>query len=838
MKKIIQFFVLSLVFATQINAQAILPASWNFSNPSIANPPAGFTLNILLGTDTRTTYSPGVGDNIAARLDFTGEFIQVNVNDKPGNVSYYLRGTAISPNPPFTGSFKIQESVNGQIWTDVRTLTSMTSGFTRYQDALQAATRFVRFFYNEKQANSNVGLDSILITAAPAPVTPVLVLKHLGKTLVNGANFVSGNASNTPLVIQNGGTSQVLLVDSVRFIGLNASDFSVTNLPDSVPFGQAKGFNISFNPGANGSRFATMLLYTNDPDKRSFSLSLYGIGGSLATEPSGNAQAINFASVKSYGYATQLNASNKLAEKYLILRKLGSAITETPTDGQSYKRGDYIGSAQVEIVADSSIVFNPNYILANQTYHYAVYSFNGPAGYENYLTSTSLKNSVSTSGKTPGNYYQGINPANANFVTSLTARINPHDTVFYSSYIPRLVNPWIARDTSNSKKVVTCVYTGHQFLYDEPFLWAAGNNGAVLTREHTWPQSWMPSNQGNPDWPNAPGTTSELPEYNDLHNLFPAHQTNANARRSNNPFHEVVTPTYTSPTGFGMLGKDSFNITSYEPRPEQKGDIARALYYMAVCYNGSRGNSWTIPNQQSLTILKQWHQMDPPDAFEIARNEYIAVEQGNRNPFIDFPEWADRINFRTMAYIPGDSIPPLPKSIVITEPTVSSSWKKGEIVNIAYTYQNIDSVTVLFSEDSMATWMNLGLSNLPTTTNPIKFTIANFFTKPYGVLIVKESAGKTADTSVYFMLEMANGLNSRFEPTNLIVYPNPASAKVTIETSGTAKVQRISVIDLQGRLLASESANSINVEALQNGIYLLQIETNFGVLYKKFEKQH
>jgi hypothetical protein len=51
MKKIIQFFVLSLVFATQINAQAILPASWNFSNPSIANPPAGFTLNILLGTD-------------------------------------------------------------------------------------------------------------------------------------------------------------------------------------------------------------------------------------------------------------------------------------------------------------------------------------------------------------------------------------------------------------------------------------------------------------------------------------------------------------------------------------------------------------------------------------------------------------------------------------------------------------------------------------------------------------------------------------------------------------------------------------------------------------------
>ena len=834
MKKIIQFFVLSLVFATQINAQAILPASWNFKNPTISNPPTGWTLG--LGTNGNLTYSSGVGDSISARLDATGEFISIQVADKPGNLSFYLRGTGFGANPPFSGNFKVQESVDGQNWLDVKSFTSMTATFVRHQDALQATSRFIRFFYTQKVDGSNVSLDSVLITPAPAPTTPVLIVKHLGNALVNGSNFVTGNSSTTAMLLENGGTSQVLLVDSVRFNGINASDFSVSNLPDSIPFGQAKGFNISFTAGANGSRFATMLLYTNDPDKRLFSLSLYGIGGNLATEPNLNAQAINFASIKSYGYTTQLNANYKAAEKYIVLRKLGSAITEMPVDGRSYKRGDFIGSAQVEIVADSSIVFNPNYILANQTYHYAVYSFNGPAGFENYLTSTSLKNSVSTSGKTPSNYYQGINPANANFVTSLTARINPHDTVFYSNYIPRVVNPWLGRDTSFGKKVVTCVYTGHQFVYDDPFLWANGNNGAVLTREHTWPQSWMPSNQGNPDWPNAPGTTSELPEYNDLHNLFPAHQTNANARRSNNPFHEVVTPTYTSPTGFGMLGKDSFNITSYEPRPEQKGDIARALYYMAVCYNGSRGNSWTIPNQQSLTILKQWHQMDPPDAFEIARNEYIAVEQGNRNPFIDFPEWADRINFRTMAYIPGDSIPPLPKSIVITEPTVSSSWKKGEIVNIAYTYQNIDSVTVLFSEDSMATWMNLGLSNLPTTTNPIKFTIANFFTKPYGVLIVKESAGKTADTSVYFMLEMANGLNSRFEPTNLIVYPNPASTKVTVETIGTAKVQRVSVLDLQGRLLTSEFSNSILVDGLQHGIYVLQIETNLGINYRKFEK--
>ncbi len=843
MKKFFLGLVAFIGLSLTISAQAVLPTVWNFSNPSIGNPPAGWTLGV--GTNGNLTYAFGIGDAIAARLDATGEFISIQIADKPGELSYWL--SPQNAGNSWGGQFDIQESANGTTWNTVRSITtkaSTTTNFTggRYVENLQSTTRFVRFYYTTKlpggsAGGGNMALDSVLIKPAPAPPTPGIIVKKGLSTLVNGGTIIIGNIASTQFNLQNSGTQQTLKIDSAVLSGLHASDFSLQNLPDSLLANSNSNFNINFVAGAPGTRLAKLTIYSNDPDKAIYTLNLYGIGGNFATEPIANASGINFTDIKSYGFTVKLDAINKVSEKYLILRKNGTSITEVPVDGISYAKGDYIGGAQVELIVDSSVSFIPNYILALQNYHYAVFSFNGPTGYENYNTATILRGNVSTTGKTPGNYYSGINPASTNFVSALSAKINPHDTIYYSNYISRVVNPWLARDTSAGKKVVTCVYTGHQFIYNDPFQWANGTNGAVLTREHTWPQSWMPTNQGNPDWPNAPGTNRELPEYNDLHNLFPAHQINANARRSNNPFHEVVTPSYTSPTGFGMLGQDSFNITSYEPLPKHKGDVARALFYMAVAYNGISSNTWAIPNQQSLTILKQWHQMDPPDAHEIARNEFIAVTQKNRNPFIDFPEWADRINFRTMAYVPGDSIPPLPKSIVITSPNASETWRKGIQTAISYTYQNIDSVVFLLSTDSMATWLNLLTGNIaaPVSNNPFLFTPANYFTKPTGILIIKDKASSVADTSAYFTLEMANGLEEGFGLNQVVIYPNPANEFIAVKSN--AKILQLSVIDLQGREVAFADGNQVSVELLKPGIYFLKIVgNNEEVIVKSFQK--
>jgi hypothetical protein len=89
----------------------------------------------------------------------------------------------------------------------------------------------------------------------------------------------------------------------------------------------------------------------------------------------------------------------------------------------------------------------------------------------------------------------------------------------------------------------------------------------------------------------------------------------------------------------------------YEPRPEQKGNAARSIFYMATCYNGQSGNTWELPANQSQESLKTWHFADAPDNYEIARHEYVATLQGNRNPFIDSAYFACHINFSNMSYL-------------------------------------------------------------------------------------------------------------------------------------------------------------------------------------------
>lgn len=79
-----------------------------------------------------------------------------------------------------------------------------------------------------------------------------------------------------------------------------------------------------------------------------------------------------------------------------------------------------------------------------------------------------------------------------------------------------------------------------------------------------------------------------------------------------------------------------------------KGDVARAVFYMAVRYNGLNvvnGNpvDGIIGQIGDLTTLINWNQLDRSDDFEMNRNNYIYTWQMNRNPFIDYPSLVDYI---------------------------------------------------------------------------------------------------------------------------------------------------------------------------------------------------
>lgn len=118
----------------------------------------------------------------------------------------------------------------------------------------------------------------------------------------------------------------------------------------------------------------------------------------------------------------------------------------------------------------------------------------------------------------------------------------------------------------------------------------------------------------------------------DLHNLYPAMNRVELARR-NAHFGELDDSVPSKFADIDCDMKTSFQLV--EPRDAAKGNIARAIFYMHIEYN--------LPIVGQVQMYKRWHQMDPPDAEEKARNDKIASLQGSRNRFIDKPELVDQL---------------------------------------------------------------------------------------------------------------------------------------------------------------------------------------------------
>lgn len=703
------------MFASQFAfAQIALPVFWDFSNPAISSAPSGWSIS--LGSSSSYNYAFGCGDNVSCKFDNSGEYIQVFFNASPSKIAYYM--SPQNSGSPWGGQFDVLESANGINWTNVhsytyKATTSSTYTNCKFTDNLLSNTRYVKFVFTTKQtggsgvAGGNVGIDSVYIS----PST--------GGTTSNGGSFqckyagVSRNMDdwlNMPsndsiyLTLQNAGSSDTLKIDSFSAISgyiyqNNAFAYSLS-LPIKInPTDSTKILIRRINTGINGDKAIRLKIHSSDINHNYFFIRLKAIEGPLSTEPSKSPEYVLLKDTTSYSFIIQSKHSlpeaiDSLPARLITLIK-DSPISDVPIDGQTYMRGMNIGSSKV--LATDSGTFKTMYIIANKTYYLKTFTYRGNSGSENYNTGNSLTDSITTYGSLPGNYYSGIDVNNSNFVSTLSSKINYHDTITYANYVANMIYPWLARDTLNGQHVVYCVYTGVPYVYASTFSWWNGTNGGVHSREHTYPQSWMPSNTGTfPTGSNG----KELPEYNDMHHLFPADQVNANGVRSNYPFGEVVTVTKLSPNGVGKLGKDVNGNTVYEPIASHKGDAVRALMYMAVCYNGVGGRNWSFAANQDTTIVMKWHRQDPPDAHEIARNEYIYSVQHNRNPFIDHPDWADRVNFKTISYInkPVCNTPQNIRVIPLSNTSLKIQWDSVSTASnytLYYRFQGNNTYQVL-----------------------------------------------------------------------------------------------------------------------------------------------
>lgn len=239
-----------------------------------------------------------------------------------------------------------------------------------------------------------------------------------------------------------------------------------------------------------------------------------------------------------------------------------------------------------------------------------------------------------------GTYYQSADGKKGSALkTAMSDIIVDHKTLGYD----RLWDAYYDTDLRSDGKIWDMYSSTTNFEFGEEQCGNYQAEGDCYNREHSMPKSWF---------------NDASPMYSDLMHIVPT-DGYVNNRRGNYPFGETNRPTYTSNDDFSKLGPSSVSGYSgivFEPNDEYKGDFARIYFYMATCYEDRisswhsdmlSGNKYPAFTTWALNMLLRWAAEDPVSQKEIDRNNAVYEWQGNRNPYVDYPEleqyvWGDK----------------------------------------------------------------------------------------------------------------------------------------------------------------------------------------------------
>ncbi len=305
------------------------------------------------------------------------------------------------------------------------------------------------------------------------------------------------------------------------------------------------------------------------------------------------------------------------------------------TDKNAIKVGDKV------IVYGTLTNYKTTYEISDKCY---IYSLNGKtssssSGNGGSSTSGGSTDSGSTSGGSssgsttggenypsdPGTYYSSITDdmtggENGTLRKALTSLCKPKDSYKYSGTGSNTLSSLLqstSEDPNNSENMI--------YFYTQKSV--KKNAAQTWNREHTWPQSLSGGLYG------TDGAGCDA-----LH-IMPTYNT-TNSIRGNLKYGYCTNGTVRTYEGvdFAKTGSGYF-----EPMDSVKGDCARIVLYMYTVYFIERGTS--INNVcSSLSTMIEWSKLDPVDVTEVNRNNKVAAsKQKNRNPYVDHPEWIDKV---------------------------------------------------------------------------------------------------------------------------------------------------------------------------------------------------
>lgn len=351
----------------------------------------------------------------------------------------------------------------------------------------------------------------------------------------------------------------------------------------------------------------------------------------------------------------------------------------------------------------------------------------------------------------------------------------------------------------NDGGLVECVYTGRTASFST----RAGANSNNFNCEHTFPQGMFNKNE---------------PMRSDIHHLFPT-DVSANSKRGNDPFGVVNNPNWTqggSKSGNGM----------FEPRDVQKGATARAMMYFVTRYQDYNN---FFQGQES--VLRNWHEMYPPDTEEKIRNQEIFLLQDNRNPFVDYPQFADRITS-----LVTNASPAAVKDLYFSDDTIKLAKAAGQ-----YIYE-----FVLYNRGNQ----QVSLSNFSLSHPDLSFDPARS-----GTYIINPQESETVrisfvsgtvysgeelsfDTDIPGMPQVVVPIKSGEQaPLDLVestqpkieLYPNPVDEILYLNSSDIEELERLVLISTDGKVIFEKPVEErLDVSEVSPGVYLLQLKAKDG----------
>ncbi len=358
----------------------------------------------------------------------------------------------------------------------------------------------------------------------------------------------------------------------------------------------------------------------------------------------------------------------------------------------------------------------------------------------------------------------------------------------------------------NTGGTVECVYTGRT----ANFTTRAGANSNNFNCEHTFPQGFFNQNE---------------PMRSDIHHLFPT-DVSANSRRSNDPFGIVSNPSW-------QQGGSKSGGGKFEPRNIHKGACARAMMYFVIRYQDYSNH---FSGQES--ILRSWHNTYAPSNGEKVRNNQIAALQTSRNPFVDYPQFEERIN-----NFVSNSTAPVRRDFYYSDDTIELRQAAGryeyELVFFNNGNQVVNLTNFNLSDTSLHFVPNAPLS-LAVQPGTVENLVISFQSSNSYLATLTFDTDIPGQSSKVIPINSTVGIGVEEEVTQVPIrfYPNPATDELRFGP-GNISPSEVRIYDISGReRMYAEEVHVLDISTLESGLYFVRLTTEQSevVMHKMLKK--